>query len=91
MVIMSLYVIEEDGYYEDLYPEPIGGNYSDDLLNVIVDRSTDEESTEVRSPDQRFSCFLVCHVKYVFWSICLQKMVVFHDFMILIILLSAKK
>ncbi|WAR23447.1 hypothetical protein MAR_037116 [Mya arenaria] len=24
---------EEDGYYEDLYPEPIGGNYSDDLLN----------------------------------------------------------
>jgi len=86
MVIMSLHVTEEDGYYEDLYPEPIGGNYSDDLLNVIVDRSTDEESTEVRSTDQRFSCFW-----FVFWPLCLQKMVVFHDFMILKIILSAQK
>ncbi|KAL4236712.1 hypothetical protein ACF0H5_005096 [Mactra antiquata] len=37
---------EEDGYYEDLYPQPIGDNYSDDLLNVIVDESTDAETTE---------------------------------------------
>ncbi|XP_053393909.1 uncharacterized protein LOC123525355 isoform X2 [Mercenaria mercenaria] len=37
---------EEDGYYEDLYPQPIGGNYSDDLLDVIVEDSTDAESTE---------------------------------------------
>ena len=39
---------EEDGYYEDLYPQPIGGNYSDDLLDVINEDSTDAESTEVQ-------------------------------------------
>jgi hypothetical protein len=38
---------EEDGYYEDLYPQAIGGNYSDDLLDVINEDSTDAESTEV--------------------------------------------
>ncbi|XP_052264616.1 uncharacterized protein LOC127867484 isoform X2 [Dreissena polymorpha] len=37
---------EEDGYFEDLYPAPIGGNYSDDLLQVINEDSTDAESTE---------------------------------------------
>ncbi|XP_060587857.1 uncharacterized protein LOC132743356 [Ruditapes philippinarum] len=37
---------EEDGYYEDLYPQAIGGNYSDDLLDVINEDSTDAESTE---------------------------------------------
>lgn len=36
---------EEDGYYEDLYPVPTN-QYSDDLLNVVVQDSSDAESTE---------------------------------------------
>lgn len=37
---------EEDGYYEDLYPGPQPDNFTDNLLTVIVDNSTDAESTE---------------------------------------------
>lgn len=38
---------EEDGYYEDLYPGPVRGTYSDDLLGVVVDHASDgEESSE---------------------------------------------
>lgn len=54
------YLLEEDGYYEDLYPQPIGGNNSDDLLDVIVDDSTDAESTEV------ILQLTVLHTSYIF-------------------------
>lgn len=37
---------EEDGYYEDLYPGPVTGTYSDDLLGVVVENASDEETSE---------------------------------------------
>ena len=42
------FLTEEDGYYEDLYPGPVRGTYSDDLLGVVVDHASDgEETSEV--------------------------------------------
>ena len=40
-------ITEEDGYYEDLYPGPVHGNYADDFLDVVVDNASDEETSEV--------------------------------------------
>jgi len=39
--------VEEDGYYEDLFPTPSKDTYGDDLLNVVLDDGTDQESSEV--------------------------------------------
>jgi len=40
-------IVEEDGYYEDLFPTPSKDTYGDDLLNVVLDDGTDQESSEV--------------------------------------------
>ena len=39
-------ITEEEGYYEDLYPKPID-DFTDELLNVVVDNASDEETSEV--------------------------------------------